>query len=64
MGHRRLGEKMIFLMSAGAIGIIFLVIGVYQLVEFMDSTAFCGRLCHQVMYPEYTTYTRLPLIPG
>ncbi|MBI2288653.1 MAG: NapC/NirT family cytochrome c [Chloroflexi bacterium] len=60
MEHRRLHEKMIFLMSAGAIGIIFLVIGVYQAVEFMDSTAFCGRLCHQVMYPEYTTYQASP----
>ena len=60
MEHRRLREKMIFLMSAGAIGIIFLVIGVYQAVEFMDSTSFCGRLCHQVMYPEYTTYQASP----
>ena len=43
--------KLAFLMSAGAIGIIFLVIGTYQMIEFMDSTAFCGRLCHDVMYP-------------
>ncbi len=60
MKHHRLRDKLIFLMSAGAIGIIFLVIGVYQLVEFMDSTAFCGRLCHQVMYPEYTTHQASP----
>ncbi|MFC2020647.1 NapC/NirT family cytochrome c [Chloroflexota bacterium] len=60
MKHRRLRDKLIFLMSAGAIGIIFLVFGVYQLVEFMDSTAFCGRLCHDVMYPEFTTYQASP----
>jgi nitrate/TMAO reductase-like tetraheme cytochrome c subunit len=53
-------EKLFFLMFAGAIGIVALVIGGYQLVEFMDSTAFCGRLCHQVMYPEYTTYQASP----
>ncbi len=52
--------KLIFLMTAGAIGIIMLVVGTYQLVEFMDSTAFCGRLCHDVMYPEYTTYQESP----
>lgn len=34
--------------------------GGYQLIEFMDSTAFCGRLCHEVMYPEYTDYQASP----
>ena len=53
-------EKLVFLMVAGAIGIILLVIGGYQLIEFTDSTAFCGRLCHQVMYPEYTAYQASP----
>ncbi|MFC2004887.1 NapC/NirT family cytochrome c [Chloroflexota bacterium] len=57
---KRHRKKLIFLMFAGAMGIIFLVIGGYQLLEFMDSTAFCGRLCHQVMYPEYTTYQASP----
>ena len=57
---RRHREKLIFLMFAGAIGIILLVIGGYQLIEFTDSTAFCGRLCHEVMYPEYTTYQASP----
>ncbi len=60
MEHRRRREKLFFLMFAGAIGIILLVIGGYQLLEFMDSTAFCGRLCHQVMYPEYTAYQASP----
>ncbi|MFC2072654.1 NapC/NirT family cytochrome c [Chloroflexota bacterium] len=57
---KRHREKLVFLMSAGAIGIMLLVIGGYQLVEFMDTTAFCGRLCHQVMYPQYTTYQASP----
>ena len=38
--RRRHREKLLFLMFAGAAGIILLVIGGYQLVEFMDSTAF------------------------
>lgn len=57
---RRQREKLLFLMFAGAIGIVLLVIGGYQLMEFTDSTAFCGRLCHEVMYPEYTTYQASP----
>ncbi|OGO32373.1 MAG: hypothetical protein A2Z29_02140 [Chloroflexi bacterium RBG_16_56_11] len=55
--HRR---KLIFLLLSGAAGIILLVIGGYQLMEFTDSTDFCGRLCHQVMYPEYTVYQESP----
>lgn len=55
--HRK---KLIFLMIAGAASIILLVIGGYQLLEFTDSTDFCGRLCHEVMYPEYTAHQASP----
>ncbi len=58
--RRRHRGKLLFLMSAGAMGIVLLVIGSYQLVEFSDSTAFCGQLCHEVMYPEYTAYQASP----
>ena len=58
--RKRHREKLLFLMFAGAIGIILLVIGGYQLMEFTDSDAFCGRLCHEVMYPEYTAYQASP----
>src|SRR3972149_425687 len=47
-------------MVAGAASIILLVMGGYKLMEFTDSTAFCGQLCHQVMYPEYTAYQDSP----
>ena len=30
----------------------------YRTVEFMDSPAFCGRLCHTVMKPQYEAYKR------
>src|SRR3972149_917466 len=59
-GIRRHRERLLFLMTAGAIGIVLLVVGGYQLVEFTDSTAFCGELCHEVMYPEFTTYQASP----
>ena len=47
-------------MFAGATGIILLIIGGFQLMEFTDSAAFCGRLCHTVMNAEYTTYQNSP----
>lgn len=53
-------EKLMFLMVAGAIGIMLLIVGGYQLVQFTDSVAFCGRLCHTVMYPEFTAYSASP----
>ena len=35
------------------------VIG-YEGYHFSDSPYFCGRVCHQVMEPEYTVYQRSP----
>ncbi|MFH1169676.1 MAG: NapC/NirT family cytochrome c [Chloroflexota bacterium] len=58
--RRRHRNKLLFLMFTGAASIILLVIGGYQLMEFTDSTDFCGRLCHTVMYPEYTAYQASP----
>lgn len=40
--------------------VVILSLGTYKGVEVMDSTAFCGRTCHTVMQPEYTTYQRSP----
>jgi len=39
--------------------LVFGVVG-YRGYHYMDSTEFCGLVCHQVMRPEYTTYQRSP----
>jgi len=45
-----------------AIGVLTLVnvaivsLAAYKGVEYMDTPAFCGRVCHTVMEPEYTAY--------
>ncbi|MDO8568035.1 MAG: NapC/NirT family cytochrome c [Dehalococcoidales bacterium] len=57
---RRHREKLFFLMFAGAIGIMLLIVNGYRLIEFSDSTAFCGRLCHNVMNSEYIAYQASP----
>lgn len=33
---------------------------VYEGFQFMDSTTFCGQVCHRVMIPEYTAYLNSP----
>lgn len=51
----------------GALVVIFtgfnvLIIGTvtFMGVHFMDSTEFCGEVCHTVMEPEYTAYLKSP----
>ena len=35
-------------------------LGSYQAFHLTESTAFCGKLCHSVMKPEYTAYQQSP----
>jgi nitrate/TMAO reductase-like tetraheme cytochrome c subunit len=38
----------------------FSSVGVYQAYHFTESPTFCGRICHQVMKPEFTAYQHSP----
>src|ERR1035437_7715581 len=60
MHIQRHDVKIISMVIGGAIGLILFLISGYQLLEFTDSVAFCGRLCHNVMYPEYTAHEISP----
>jgi nitrate/TMAO reductase-like tetraheme cytochrome c subunit len=42
------------------VSVVVLAIGSFKGVEFMESNAFCGETCHNVMAPEYTAYQRSP----
>ncbi|HEC44205.1 MAG TPA: cytochrome C [Bacteroides sp.] len=35
-------------------------IGTYEAFHFTESVEFCGKLCHNVMHPEYITYQNSP----
>lgn len=50
------------LTSIGVITIfsLFSVFGAYRAYEFTESVTFCGKLCHQVMNPEFTAYHYSP----
>lgn len=40
--------------------LLFTMFGTYRAYEFTESVTFCGRLCHQVMEPEFTAYHHSP----
>ncbi len=40
--------------------IIFFAISAYKAYHFTETTQFCGKLCHEVMHPEYIAYERSP----
>jgi len=46
------------------VGTVFLLIissvGSYEAFHYTESVEFCGKLCHEVMEPEYTTYHGSP----
>ena len=60
MQIQRHDVKILSMVVGGAIGLVLFLISGFQLLEFTDSTAFCGRLCHNVMYPEYTAHEVSP----
>jgi hypothetical protein len=50
-----------FIFVVGSILLLFLsAFGSYQAYEYTDSVSFCGRLCHEVMQPEYVAYQNSP----
>ncbi|MBI1883456.1 MAG: NapC/NirT family cytochrome c [Chlamydiae bacterium] len=49
----------IFLIGTSIL-IIATIIGLYKSYHYMDSPEFCGKMCHSVMNPEFTTYQRSP----
>ncbi len=42
------------------VNIVILSSVTYRGIEWMDSTQFCGEVCHSVMAPELTAYSRSP----
>jgi hypothetical protein len=39
---------------------LFTLVGVYQGYHFTESNEFCGKLCHEVMKPEFVAYSQSP----
>jgi hypothetical protein len=53
-------RKVMIFIPAAVFIVAILSAASYQAVEFMDSTTFCGQVCHEVMEPEFVTYRNSP----
>jgi hypothetical protein len=51
--HRRVTIAVLLLTLAN---VLIVSLAAYRGVEYMDSTEFCGQVCHEVMEPEFAAY--------
>jgi hypothetical protein len=55
--HRR---RLLIVGTLTLINVVILAVSSYHGVHYMDSTGFCGEVCHQVMEPEFAAYQNSP----
>jgi len=53
-------ERLVAVAALSVVNLVIVALVSYQGVHFMDSTGFCGKVCHQVMEPEFTAYQNSP----
>lgn len=53
-------RRVVFFLVAGALELILFSIGGFRVEEYMNTSDFCGRFCHQVMKPQFTVYQQSP----
>jgi nitrate/TMAO reductase-like tetraheme cytochrome c subunit len=59
-GERDVRNRILTFVAFSAINIAFTMVIFIASLEYMDSAAFCGLVCHSVMEPEYSAYQRSP----
>lgn len=55
--HRRIA---VGLFALTMVNVVIVSLAAYRGVEYMDSVAFCGQVCHQVMQPEFVAHRAGP----
>lgn len=53
-------RRILMLTVTSALVLSFMAATAYESLVFMDTTTFCGEVCHSVMMPELTSYRRSP----
>jgi hypothetical protein len=48
------------ILGATLVNVLVISLAAYRGIEYMDSPAFCGQVCHTVMRPEFTAYRNGP----
>lgn len=60
LDHPRTRRRILLGVILGAIIVSFMAATAYESVVFMDTTTFCGEVCHSVMQPELVSYQHSP----
>jgi hypothetical protein len=56
LNNRRTREIALSVVLLTIVNVLIVSLAAYRGVEEMDSVAFCGQVCHEVMEPEYVAY--------
>src|SRR3989304_2292192 len=57
---KNLNWRTLIIVGAGIIEMFLLMMGGIKMLDFTDSSQFCGQLCHTPMTPEFQTYSISP----
>ena len=60
LNNRSHRNALLIFVWGSAIFILLTAVGSYEAFRLTESVEFCGKLCHQVMRPEYTAYQHSP----
>lgn len=60
LNQERTRKAILGVVGIGTVSAVVLAAATYKGVEVMDSTPFCGTVCHTVMQPEFTAHQRSP----
>lgn len=60
LNNSKTRKAVVIFLALTLINIVVLATATYKGVEVMETTAFCGTVCHTVMQPEYTAHQRSP----
>ena len=58
--HQGSRRRVTFVILATVLNLTLVSLAAYKGVTYMNTTEFCGKLCHSVMAPEHAAYQRSP----
>ncbi len=60
LNDKRHRNGLLIFVSGTFVLTILTAFGAYETYHFTESVTFCGKVCHQVMHPEYIAYQKSP----
>jgi hypothetical protein len=53
-------RRAVIFLALTLVNVVIVSLAAYRGIEYMDSVAFCGQVCHSVMQPEFVAYQDRP----